>query len=108
MTLKQRIDTALIDAGYDVRQWENRGKGSIESKFTGMVVYNNRLVPRVEVTMYIIGIDGEEETIALSSVLKDVENCYPALDNVNVTHIDRTNQNTNRRYSVIRIICRGA
>ena len=108
MTLKERIDTALIDAGYDVRQWDNRGKGSIEAKFTGMVVYNNRLVPRVEVTMYIIGIDGEEETIALSNVLKAVPDCFPSVDNVSVTHIDRTNQNTNRRYSIIRIICRGA
>ena len=108
MTLKQRIDTALTDAGYDVRQWDNRGKGTIESKFTGMAVYNNRLVPRVEVTMYIIGIDGEEETIALSGVLKGVDDCFPAIDSVNVTHVDRSNQNTNRRYSIIRIRCYGA
>lgn len=107
-TLKERIDKVLVANGYDVRQWDNRGKGTIESKFTGMVVFNNRLVPRVEVTMYTIGIDGENETRRLSDMLKKVPDCFPAVDNINVTHIDRTNQNTNRRYSVIRIICRGA
>lgn len=108
MTLKQRIDTALTDADYDVRQWPNRGKGSVEARFSGFVPFNNRLVPRVDVVMYVLGIDAEDEATGLLQVLSDVDDCFPSLESVAVSYVDRNSQNTNRRYTMITVRCRGA